>query len=232
MSQTAINLFAVSIFIMTISILLGPLFHLSPIIPAITTFSVLAIAAADTFTLQGKGGNVFLDWIASFSPQYRLRILHHEAGHFLVAHLLDIPVVGYTLSAWEALKQGQPGQGGVSFEDGELESQLKLGKIGAQKLDRYCTVWMAGIAAEALVFNQTEGGTDDKTKLAWLLTNLGFTEIEQKQRFYLLQAKTLLEENWLAYQALVEVMGKRASVVECKSAIAKASANSTQMCGM
>jgi hypothetical protein len=221
MSKTAINVMAVSVFLMTLSVLLGPLFNLSPTIPAVLTFSVLAITTVDAFSFQGKGGNLVLDWIAGFSPEYRKRIIHHEAGHFLVAYLLGIPVTGYTLTAWEALKQRQLGQGGVSFDDTELASQLQKGKITAQMLDRYCTVWMAGIAAETLVFNNFEGGADDKNKLAFVLTNLGFSESasELKQRFCTLQAKTLLEKHWLAYQALVDAMEKRASVSECSRTI-------------
>ncbi|MBW4670517.1 MAG: ATP-dependent Zn protease [Cyanomargarita calcarea GSE-NOS-MK-12-04C] len=224
MSQTALNLVAISIFIITISSLLGPLFHLSPTVPALATFTILGIATLDSFSLQGKGGTVLLDWIASFSPAHRERIIHHEAGHFLVAHLLDIPVTGYTLSAWEALRQKQPGQGGVSFDDAELASQLEQGKISAQMLDRYCTIWMAGIAAETLVYDNAEGGADDRNKLAGVLTNLGFSESsgEIKQRLCTLQAKTLLQENWSAYQALIYAMGKRAPLTECQSAISNA----------
>lgn len=209
---------------MTISSLLGPLFHISPTIPATLTFTVLGIATFDSFSLQGKGGNLLIDWIAGFSPEHRERIIHHEAGHFLVAYLLGIPVMNYTLSAWEALKQKQLGQGGVSFDDGELASQLKRGIIGAQKLDRYCTIWMAGIAAEILVYENSEGGADDRSKLSIVLTNLGFSAsaCEQKQRFCTLQAKTLLQENWLSYQALVKAMRERASVAECQNAIAEA----------
>ncbi|OKH35201.1 ATP-dependent Zn protease [Calothrix sp. HK-06] len=217
MSQTALNLVATSIFIMTVSSLLGPLVHLSPAVPAVATITILGIATLDSFALQGKGGNVFLDWIASFSPAHRERIAHHEAGHFLVATKLGIPVVSYTLSAWSALKQGQAGLGGVSFNDANLESELGQRQISAQTLDRYCTVWMAGIAAETLVYNNALGGADDKTKLVALLKSLGFSEstFNQKQRFCMLQAKTLLQENWSAYEALVNAMKQRASVEEC-----------------
>ncbi len=221
MSQTALNLVAIAIFLMTLSVLLGPLFNFSSTIPALATFTILGIAAFDSFRLQGKGGNILLDWIAGFSPEHRDRIVHHEAGHFLIAHLFDIPISGYTLSAWEAWKQGQPGQGGVTFNDDQLASQLEVGKISAQILDRYCTIWMAGIAAETLVFNNTEGGADDQNKLAGVLTNLGFAESarQQKQRFHALQAKTLLQENWSSYEALVKAMRQGASVADCQSAI-------------
>jgi hypothetical protein len=83
---------------------------------------------------------------------------------------------------------------------------------------------MAGIAAETLVYKNSEGGVDDKSKLSMVLTNLGFSasSCEQKQRFCTLQAKTLLQENWSAYQALVNAMRQRASVAECTHAIAQA----------
>lgn len=217
MSQTSLNLIAISIFVITLSSLLGPLFDLSPTVPAIATFSLLGLATLDSFSWQGKGGTLLLDWLGSFSPQHRDRIVHHEAGHFLVAHLLEIPVIGYTLSAWEALKQQQLGQGGVSFDDQELASQLKQGIIKAQMLDQYCTIWMAGVAAETLAYGNAEGGADDRQKLRTVLADLGLSAPtqEQKQRWAALQARTLLQANWSAYKALVGVMQQRADVSEC-----------------
>ncbi|QLE59432.1 ATP-dependent Zn protease [Nostoc sp. TCL26-01] len=224
MSQTALNLIAISIFLMTMSSLLGPFVNLSPTIPAIATFTILGIATFDSFSLQGKGGTILLDLIARFSPQYRDRIIHHEAGHFLVAHLLGIPVTGYTLSAWEAWRKGQPGQGGVTFDDRELLAELAQGQISPQMLERYCTICMAGIAAETLVFEGAEGGNDDKNKLAAMLKVLGFSEsvCQQKQRFHTLQAKNLLQENWSSYEALVQAIQQKASVTDCQEAIANA----------
>lgn len=221
MNQTALNLVAISIFLMTLSTLLSPLLHFSPAIPAVATFSILVVATLDSFSFESKGANLILDWLASFSPQHRDRIVRHEAGHFLVAHLLNIPITGYTLSAWEALKQKQPGLGGVSFADRELNSQLDRGIITAQMLDRYCTVWMAGLAAEDLVYSNTEGGADDRQKLQSVLTPLGYTAnaVTQKQRWATLQARTLLQNNWSAYEALVSMMQQRAGVNECCRAI-------------
>ena len=221
MSQTAINLIAISVFLMTFSSLLGPLIHLSPTIPALATVTFLGIATLDNFSFQGKGGTIVLDLVARFSPEYKERILHHEAGHFLVAHLLGIAVNDYTLSAWEAWKKGQSGQGGITLEDGELTAQIENGQITAQMLDRYCTIWMAGIAAETLVFNSAEGGSDDKSKLIEILRVIGFSEAgyQQKQRFHFLQSKTLIQENWDSYQALVAAMRERVSVEECTKVI-------------
>ncbi|MDB9488867.1 ATP-dependent Zn protease [Dolichospermum circinale CS-537/01] len=221
MSQTAINLVAISVFLMTFSTLLGPLIHLSPTIPALATVTFLGIATLDNFSFQGKGGTIFLDFLARFSREYKERILHHEAGHFLVAHLLEIPIIGYTLSAWEAWKQGQPGQGGVSIDDRELTTQIEKGEISTQVLERYCTILMAGIAAEILIFDAPQGGNDDKIKLMQFLQVLGVSEdiYQQKQRFHLLQSKNLIRENWESYQALVIAMRENASVVECLEVI-------------
>lgn len=221
MSQTAINLVAISVFLMTFSTLLGPLIHLSPTIPALATVTFLGIATLDNFSFQGKGGTIFLDFLARFSPEYKERILHHEAGHFLVAHLLEIPITGYTLSAWEAWQQGQPGQGGVSIDDRELTTQIEKGEISPQILERYCTILMAGIAAETLIFDAPQGGNDDKIKLMQFLQVLGVSEdiYQQKQRFHLLQSKNLIQENWESYQALVEAMKKGVDVEECKKVI-------------
>jgi hypothetical protein len=195
MNQTAINLIAISVLLMTLSTLLGPLIHLPPTIPALTIVGFLGIATLDNFSLQGKGGTIVLDWLARFSGENRNRILHHEAGHFLVAQLLGIPVTSYTLSAWGAWKLGPAGQGGVILEDSEIAKHLERGKIGISMLERYCNIWMEGIAAENLVFQSAEGGGDDKAKLNQFLQALGFEEkvFEQKQRFYLLQAKNLLK---------------------------------------
>jgi hypothetical protein len=229
MSKTSLNLVAISIFLMTFSTLLGPLIHLSPTIPAIATFSVLCVATVDNFIGQSQGSRIFLDWIANFSPKHRERIIHHEAGHFLVAYLLDFQVVNYTLTAWEALRQNQAGEGGVTVDDRQLTSQLEEDILNDRICDRslwehrYCTIWMAGIAAEKLVFNDVMGGLDDQQKLAAILQRLGFSESAyiQKQRFYTLQAQNLLQENWSAYQALVNAMGQRLSVSECIQAIEK-----------
>lgn len=221
MSQTTLNLVAITIFTLVMMSLLGPLLHLSPFVPAAVTFGILGVATLDTFSWQGRAGTLLVDWVAGFSNEHRSRVLRHEAGHFLAAHLLEIPVTGYTLSAWEAFRQGQPGQGGVSFGSAELESELQQGKLSAQLIDRYCTVWMAGAAAEQLVYGNAEGGADDRQKMQILWGKLKRPNSEGalKERWAQLQAKSLLETNRAAYEALVAAMEQRASVEECCVAI-------------
>ncbi|NJO77755.1 MAG: ATP-dependent Zn protease [Cyanobacteria bacterium RM1_2_2] len=220
MSQTTLNLVAVTIFAFVMLSLLGPLFHWSPYIPAAAAFGLLGVATLDTLNWQGKAGTLLVDWVASFSPDHRERVLRHEAGHFLAAYVLEIPVTGYTLSAWEAFRQGQPGQGGVSFESALLEAELQHG-LTSQLIDRFCTVWMAGAAAEQLTYGSAQGGGDDRQKLQllWLQLKRPAAEGVLKQRWAALQAKALLEKHHAAYEALVAAMAQRASVEECQQAI-------------
>ncbi|MBP0021591.1 MAG: ATP-dependent Zn protease [Cyanobacteria bacterium SBLK] len=216
MQQTALNLIAIAIFLMTLSVLLGPFLHIPPSVPAIATFSVLAFLTADRFGWQGKGVTLLVDTVARFSPEHRDRVLRHEAGHFLTAYHLDIPILGYDLTAWEALKSGQSGIGGVRFN---IEALLREKEAGDRQLfcDRFCTVWMAGIAAETLTYQQAEGGGDDRQKVTDTLVLLGYParESRNKQQWGLLQAKSLLEKHEDTYEELVKAMAQRTPVEEC-----------------
>lgn len=222
MNQTSINLIAITIFGLTMSSLLGPMLHISPVIPAIATVGILGVATVDSFSFQGRGGTLLLDWLKMGSAEERERVLHHEAGHFLVAHLLEIPVTDYSLSAWEAFRRGLPGQGGVIFSTSELEQEIEQGQLSAQLLNRYGMVWMAGIAAEMLVYNNAQGGKDDRQnfRILWTQLQRPLSECEARQRWSALQAKTLLDKHRDAYDALVQAMQERLPVEECRSAIA------------
>jgi hypothetical protein len=221
MNQLSLNLVALSVFAITVSTLLGPLIHLSPVVPAAATAGLLGLAAIDTFGWQGQGSIVLLDWLAGFSAGHRARVVRHEAGHFLVAHLLEIPVTGYALNAWEAVRQGHPGQGGVRFSDVEFANELQRGSLSAQLLDRYCAIWMAGGVAESLVYGDVQGGADDRQKLQAVLAQLRLPipERQQKERLAALRARTLLQEQSAAYEALVLALEQRASIAECYQAI-------------
>jgi hypothetical protein len=222
MSPTALNLAAIGVFTMTFSALLSPIFNISPLLPAAATFTVLGLFTFDSFSLEGQGGTLIIDWFARLSPEHRSRVVRHEAGHFLVATLLDIPVTGYALNAWQAFRQGQRAQGGVRFEDRQLAEALETGKISAQLFDRYCILWMAGIAAESLTGDRIEGGNDDRQKLRAILAQnrRDLTEVQLKERWATLQAKTLIEANWEAYERLVSAMERGATVEECYQEIA------------
>ena len=220
MRQTSLNIIAIGIFVMTMSSLLGPIFNISPFYIAIATFSVLVLATIDTLGWHGQGSMILVDLVAGTSSEKRDRIICHEAGHFLVAYLLEIPISGYALNAWEAFRQGQSSQGGVRFDDQKLAAQLHSGVISSQLVDRYCTVWMAGIAAENLVYGNAEGGAEDRTKITAILRQLKRPgESKLKQSWASLQARNLLENHQSAYKALVKAMTERSSVSDCYQTI-------------
>ncbi|USR91561.1 ATP-dependent Zn protease [Phormidium yuhuli AB48] len=217
MSQFTLNVLAIGIFSLTMFSLLGPMLNLSPLYPAATVFVLLGLATVDQLGFQGQGGQVFLDWLGANTGDRRQRVIRHEAGHFLVAYLLDVPIANYSLSAWEALKQGQSGRGGVQFDDGQLLSELSQGQLSAQQLNRYAMVWMAGIAAEELDEDSARGGIDDRQQLRLVLRQLRpvVRDSEARERWAILQARTLIDRHRDAYEALVEAMSQRLSVQEC-----------------
>lgn len=221
MRDSTLNLIAISVFSLTLLSLLGPLLELSLVVPALVTVALMGAVSLDQLGLDGRLGNIVIDWFSWTSPEHRQRVLHHEAGHFLVASLLDIPVTAYSLNTWEAWRQGLPGQGGVVFETGDLEQAWASGQISAQMLDRYCRVWMAGIAAEQVVYGDAVGGFDDRQKFVQLWQQLDRPAAESplKQRWAVLQAKTLLETHQSAYRALVSAMEQRQPVDACQQII-------------
>lgn len=215
MPQTGLNIIAISVFSITLSVLLGPIFNISPLIPTLTTVTLMGFVTIDTLAWQNQGINLFLGFLAS--QEERERIVYHEAGHFLTAYLLSIPVIGYTLTPWEAFKQKQLGSGGVIFEPDFLGQKSENLRELNLKLDRFCIVLMAGIAAENLVYGNNQGGNEDQQKLTELFLNLGLNEnlYSQKKRWAILQASNLIKEHKSSYSALVEAMKTRKSVSEC-----------------
>ncbi len=224
MADTSFNLTAISIFLVVLLTLVGPALHIPAAVPAIATATFLGLAAIDTLAWGGRGASLALDWVTRTTggEAYQNRIRHHEAGHFLVAVLLGIPITGYALNAWDAFRQGQRGLGGVAFDTSQLEQELQQGKLSAQTVDRYFRVWMAGIAAEQLVYGQAEGGNDDRQtlRLLWQKLQRSPADYPQKERWALLQAKTLLQTHQPAYEALVTTLAEGATVERCYAAIA------------
>jgi hypothetical protein len=221
MRDTTLNTIAIAIFGVTMVSLLGPMLQISPAVPAVFAAVGLGVFTVDQLGLNGRIGNILTDWLAWADPEHRQRVLHHEAGHFLAAVLLEIPVEAYTLTAWEAWKQGLPGQGGVLFGPNTLTPDHATGNFTPQWIDRYCQVWMAGIAAEQMIYGNAQGGGDDRRALTllWQALDRPAAEGVIKQRWAALQAKTLLEKHRNTFEALASAMAERASVEDCRRII-------------
>lgn len=221
MRDTTLNTIAVVIFGMTMASLLGPFINLSPALIAGVAATGLGVFTLDQLNLQGRIGNLLTDSLAWMSTDHRQRVLHHEAGHLLAAVLLDIPVEDYTLTTWEAWRKGLPGQGGVIFGFGDDLTSPTVQQLSPQWLDRYSQVWMAGMAAEHMIYGNAIGGDSDLRALQILWQGLGKSPLDTtiKQRWAALQAKTLLETHRDAFEAVVAAMGDRAPVATCRDII-------------
>jgi hypothetical protein len=204
-----LNLLAIAIFALTMSVLIGPAIGLSPIIPTILTIVPLGLYGIYASGWGGQGRSLLMAWWQEASPQQRERLLHHEAGHFLVAYLLGIKILGYNLSPIAAAKHEQYGAIGVEVDAGN--------PIEHDRLERYCTVWMAGIAAEEYIYQNATGGAEDIRQLRNATAHLPNPELHQ--RWALLRARTLISEHQEAYQALVFQMQQNATVENCYAAI-------------
>lgn len=224
MSDTRLNLVAIAIFLMMLSALVGPIINLSPAIPAVTTLTVLGIITADQIRWGGRGTDFFVSLWQSKAE--RQRIVCHEAGHFLAAYHLNIAITDYSLSPWEVLKQGQTGMAGVQFDTRELQTQCEQWQRRPQALERWATVWMAGIAAEKVVYGDAQGGESDRQQLrtAFRLAGLPEINIPQKESWAFLQAKTLLETHRSAHQQLQQALQERRSVADCYQLLAQLNA--------
>jgi hypothetical protein len=205
-NQLSLNLVAIAVAGMTFSLLLGPLLHIPQSVPALVTLAILGLAAIDQFGLQGRGAEIGLDGLAQLSPKYRQRLIHHEAGHFLVAHVLGLPVTDYSLSVWSAYQKGDANQVGVSLA---TPAQINLAQV-----EPYTTVWMAGMAAEELVYGQSDGAANDLQQVQVISQALNLNP-QQQQRQGLSKAKQLLQSHWSIYQALVTAMSEQQPVSDC-----------------
>ena len=87
-------------------------------------------------------------------------------------------------------------------------------RVTRSSLDRFAIVVMAGIAAEALMFDRAEGGADDEKQLIKLLTDIqppwNIVRIQSQARWAVVQAFLLVKEHRASYDALVQVLTAKA----------------------
>jgi hypothetical protein len=93
--------------------------------------------------------------------------------------------------------------------------------LNGNSIDRYSTVYMAGIAAEQLMCEgETEGGLDDRQRLRKVIANL--PQPMTQERWALLNAKSLLSDRRSALVILASKMLTGATVEDCCQAIDEA----------
>lgn len=218
-NDIGLNILAISIFSITLLVFLSPLLSISPFIPATITFVLLSLVTVDTLAWKNQGTNLFLNLF--LSQEQKQRIIYHEAGHFFTAYFYQIPVTGYTLTPWENIKFNNLGSGGVVFDTQFLAGKSQDLREFNLLLERFSIVLMAGIAAEKVIYNNSEGGEEDRQKFREIYRDLGLNsaQLNMKQRLAILQAQTLIENHKDTYLALVGAMKNRLSVAECQKVI-------------
>ncbi|KAG2648772.1 uncharacterized protein LOC120654764 [Panicum virgatum] len=177
--------------------------------------AVLALATADAIFL----GGTCLAQISSFWPPFKRRILVHEAGHLLTAYLMGCPIRGVILDPFVALRMGIQGQAGTQFWDEKMEKELAEGHLSSTVFDRYSMILFAGIAAEALVYGEAEGGENDENlfRSLCILLNppLSVAQMANRARWSVMQSYNLLKWHKKAHRAVVKALeeGHSLSVV-------------------
>ncbi|CAH8352219.1 unnamed protein product [Eruca vesicaria subsp. sativa] len=168
--------------------------------------ALLALAFMDSLLL---GGTCFAQ-ISCYWPPHKRRVVVHEAGHLLVAYLMGCPIRGVILDPIVAMQMGVQGQAGTQFWDQKMESEIAEGRLSGSSFDRYSMVLFAGIAAEALVYGEAEGGENDENlfrSISVLLEPpLSVAQMSNQARWSVLQSYNLLKWHKAAHRAAVEAL--------------------------
>ncbi|CAI9088028.1 OLC1v1022257C3 [Oldenlandia corymbosa var. corymbosa] len=168
--------------------------------------AILGLAMMDAIFL----GGTCLAQISSYWPPHKRRILVHEAGHLLVAYLMGCPIRGVILDPIVAMQMGIKGQAGTQFWDEGLQTELAEGRLSGSTFDRYCMVLFAGIAAEALVYGEVEGGENDENlfrSISCILEPpLSVTQMSNQARWSVLQSYNLLKWHKDAHRAAIKAL--------------------------
>lgn len=168
--------------------------------------AILGLAFMDSIFLGGS----CLAQISSYWPPNRRRILVHEAGHLLTAYLMGCPIRGVVLDPIVAMQMGIQGQAGTQFWDEKMANDLAEGRLDGTAFDRYCMVLFAGIAAEALVYGEAEGGENDENLFrsicVLLQPPLSVAEMSNQARWSVLQSYNLLKWHRHAHRAAVKAL--------------------------
>ncbi|KAM7269188.1 hypothetical protein ACFE04_024685 [Oxalis oulophora] len=173
---------------------------------------VLGLFSLDSIFLGGTSYAV----ISSYWPPSKKRIIVHEAGHLLVAYLLGCPIRGVILDPIIAMQMGIQGQAGTQFWDAKMDKEVAEGKLSGRSFDRYCMVLFAGMAAEALIYGEAEGGENDenlfKSICGALQPPLSIPQMSNQARWSVLQSYNLLKWHKNAHRAAVKALESGSSL--------------------
>jgi len=176
------------------------------------SIAVLAIGSTAPGLLQ-----VFINKFSTVFPDYRERVVRHEAAHFLTAYLAGVPVTGYSLDI---------GKEHTDLAEAKLQRKVYQGKLEEDDLNQLAVVSMAGIASEATKFEEIVGQNADLMDLQRMMnksaTKLSDSQQQNLTRWAVYSAASVLRTYPKEYDALIAAMEARKSVSECIKAIESA----------
>ncbi len=178
---------------------------------------------------QGRGSQAIMLWLNRQSTEYQRRVACHEAGHFLAAYLLELPISSYsTRYSTVAMMDGTPTNGQSLYTEGNLviNNVVDLATDTQQEqkslLQKLTTVAVAGIVAEEMLCEGTaQGGSSDYQQLRQLLryqeniTPQTSVNYGLQERWAKLRARDLLRPHQSTLEALATVMNEKASLDQC-----------------
>ncbi|KAI8468253.1 MAG: hypothetical protein J3K34DRAFT_427638 [Monoraphidium minutum] len=157
---------------------------------------------------------VVIDRFSQIYPDYRQRVLQHEAAHFLVGYLLGVPVTGYSIAMTREH---------VEFAETKLQARIITRDLSEAEVDQLAAVSVAGIAAEGMAYEEVMGQTADLTDLQRILLRQrpALTNAAQQSttRWAVWAAAMMLRRYSAEYEALQAALAAGKSVPECIQAI-------------
>ena len=104
---------------------------------------VLAVGSTAPGLLQ-----VVIGKFASVFPDYRERVLRHEAAHFLTGYLMGLPVVGYSLDLQKAH---------TDFAEAKIGKRIIERQLEDDEINQLAVVAMAGATSEGMKYPEVGG---------------------------------------------------------------------------
>jgi len=167
----------VAVLVVTLLALLGPLLGLSPWFTTALVALTLSSLTVDAARFGGRGGHLLAETLPGGLLRLR-RIALHEAGHVLVAEREGVAVAAIHVGSLACLRAGLSA-GGTTVLTPPASVRLPL-----EELRRWSRVLLAGMAAESLVYGESEGGADDRSLLGrlWGLSGQDVATAQMEQR--------------------------------------------------
>ena len=167
----------VAVLVVTLLALVGPLLGLSPWFTTALVALALTSLTVDAARFGGRGGHLLAETLPGGLLRLR-RIALHEAGHVLVAKREGVAVAAIHVGSLACLRAGLSA-GGTTVLAPPGSARLPL-----EELRRWSRVLLAGMAAESLVYGESEGGADDRSLLGrlWGLSGQDVATAQMEQR--------------------------------------------------